>query len=216
MHSRTTVHEIPPLNSNAITLVDYAITVRSALKYSSYVTEIMTARITLMKACVAVRIVYNYNMYPKWPLREVLFSDEELCNRTMTCSHFCHNAPEGLVCYCPEGLYLQLDLTTCLDSHPCSSWGACSQRCIALKNRHKCVCEDDYQLQSDGFTCKSKSTFSRICRIGLYSFLIVLRFNFRSCCATGYILKSSRAESSRSPYIQSESLNFELKKYNSS
>ncbi|KAK6630731.1 hypothetical protein RUM44_002900 [Polyplax serrata] len=89
---------------------------------------------------------------------EGLRCDEQLCSVTSSCSHYCQNTPEGFTCYCPKGLHLQPDSLTCLESHPCNSWGVCSQHCIPLRNRHKCKCEDDYQLQSDGFTCKSKDS----------------------------------------------------------
>ncbi|KAI1293709.1 Prolow-density lipoprotein receptor-related protein 1 [Halotydeus destructor] len=40
----------------------------------------------------------------------------------------------------------------------CSSWDACSQRCIQIKAKQfsfKCECESGYSLEPDGFTCKS-------------------------------------------------------------
>lgn len=81
--------------------------------------------------------------------------DDRLCDFSLVCSHNCHNTPEGLICSCPSGLYLQPDGTHCLEKDPCDNWGVCSQNCTAYKSRHKCTCFDGYQLMDDKFTCKS-------------------------------------------------------------
>lgn len=80
---------------------------------------------------------------------------ELLCDHSVECSHICHNAPEGLVCSCPNHLHLQADNMTCLEAHPCDVWGTCSQGCVDKKNRHVCKCFEGYILEPDGFTCKS-------------------------------------------------------------
>ncbi|XP_047119261.1 low-density lipoprotein receptor-related protein 1 [Schistocerca piceifrons] len=81
--------------------------------------------------------------------------DDRMCDIQHVCTHTCHNAPEGRVCSCPAGMYLQTDGSTCSPWHPCDMWGTCSQRCEQHGSRHKCSCEPGYVLQSDGFTCKS-------------------------------------------------------------
>ncbi|XP_056636916.1 low-density lipoprotein receptor-related protein 1 isoform X1 [Diorhabda sublineata] len=80
---------------------------------------------------------------------------ERLCEHSFTCSHDCHNAPEGLLCTCPKHLHLQADKVNCLATHPCEAWGACSQLCIPRGSRYKCTCQEGYVIQDDGFTCKS-------------------------------------------------------------
>jgi hypothetical protein len=85
----------------------------------------------------------------------VTFAGERVCDRSSDCSHYCHDAPIGSICYCPSHLHLQPDKMTCLESHPCEAWGVCSQLCQPLKYGHKCLCEKGYKLQHDGFTCKS-------------------------------------------------------------
>lgn len=94
--------------------------------------------------------------------------DENMCGFSLECSHNCHNAPEGIVCSCPEHLYMQTDGVTCLDSHPCDSWGTCSQKCIPNgKHNYKCLCNKRYQLQNDGFSCKSNGKLC-FCNQNLY------------------------------------------------
>lgn len=80
---------------------------------------------------------------------------ELLCDHSLDCSHFCHNAPEGMVCSCPDHLHLQADKMNCLEAHPCDVWGTCSQGCTTKKKRPHCTCFDGYYLENDGFTCKS-------------------------------------------------------------
>lgn len=84
--------------------------------------------------------------------------DENVCDHSIICSHICHNAPEGVACACPDHLHMQPDQTTCLESHPCESWGVCSQECAPIGKRYKCVCLEGYTLDTDGFTCKSVSS----------------------------------------------------------
>lgn len=88
---------------------------------------------------------------------EGLRCSENLCELRNTCSHNCHNAPEGVVCYCPEGLHLQADKINCLSTHPCESWGVCSQKCVPIRSRYKCTCLPGYTIEDDGFTCKSNN-----------------------------------------------------------
>lgn len=92
-------------------------------------------------------------------LNTVTFPGERVCERSSDCSHYCHDAPMGSVCYCPSHLHLQPDKMTCLTSHPCEAWGVCSQLCQPSKFGHKCLCEEGYKLQHDGFTCKSTGNF---------------------------------------------------------
>jgi hypothetical protein len=92
--------------------------------------------------------------------RMLLHSGERVCDRSSDCSHYCHDAPVGSICYCPSHLHLQPDKMTCLESHPCEAWGVCSQLCQPLKYGHKCLCEKGYKLQHDGFTCKSTGNVS--------------------------------------------------------
>nr|XP_008195317.2 PREDICTED: LOW QUALITY PROTEIN: prolow-density lipoprotein receptor-related protein 1 [Tribolium castaneum] len=82
---------------------------------------------------------------------------EQLCDLRLDCSHYCHNAPEGLICSCPPDLHLQPDRIHCSKAHPCDTWGVCSQKCIAVGERYKCGCFKGYVLESDRFTCKSTS-----------------------------------------------------------
>ncbi|KDR21144.1 hypothetical protein L798_04073, partial [Zootermopsis nevadensis] len=86
---------------------------------------------------------------------EGLRCGERVCDRSSDCSHYCHDAPTGSICYCPSDLHLQPDKVTCLSTHPCEAWGVCSQLCQPLKYGHKCLCEEGYKLHHDGFTCKS-------------------------------------------------------------
>lgn len=80
---------------------------------------------------------------------------ERLCDHSYSCSHNCHNAPEGLLCSCPAHLHLQADRTTCLETHPCEGWGVCSQKCRPRGSNYTCYCNPGYVLQKDRFTCKS-------------------------------------------------------------
>jgi hypothetical protein len=96
-------------------------------------------------------------------LNAVTFPGERVCDRSSDCSHYCHDAPMGSVCYCPSHLHLQPDKKTCLASHPCEAWGVCSQLCQPLKYGHKCLCEEGYKLQHDGFTCKSTGNYLGRC-----------------------------------------------------
>ncbi|XP_017777455.1 PREDICTED: low-density lipoprotein receptor-related protein 1 [Nicrophorus vespilloides] len=86
---------------------------------------------------------------------EGLRCSEKLCEHSMECSHHCHNAPEGIVCSCPQPLHLQSDKVNCLQTHPCDSWGVCSQTCETRGGQYKCSCLPGYALESDGFSCKS-------------------------------------------------------------
>jgi hypothetical protein len=52
---------------------------------------------------------------------------------------------------------------TCLATHPCEAWGVCSQLCQPVKYGHKCLCEEGYKLQHDGFTCKSIGNVCLMC-----------------------------------------------------
>ncbi|KAL1502194.1 hypothetical protein ABEB36_007372 [Hypothenemus hampei] len=80
---------------------------------------------------------------------------DRMCDHSFSCSHICHNAPNGVVCSCPPHLHLQADLAHCLETHPCEAWGVCSQKCIPRGTSYKCDCIEGYKLESDGFTCKS-------------------------------------------------------------
>merc|ERR1712008_307827 len=52
--------------------------------------------------------------------------------------------------------------STCSEDHPCDKWGTCSQSCKRVfqnrspRKHHKCFCHEDYYLEQDGLTCKSK------------------------------------------------------------
>ncbi|XP_065167955.1 low-density lipoprotein receptor-related protein 1 [Atheta coriaria] len=80
---------------------------------------------------------------------------EKLCDHSLLCSHICNNAPEGVVCSCPNKLHLQSDGMNCMETHACENWGVCSQNCEAYGKRHKCTCLPGFALEGDGFTCKS-------------------------------------------------------------
>ncbi|XP_030747153.1 prolow-density lipoprotein receptor-related protein 1 [Sitophilus oryzae] len=80
---------------------------------------------------------------------------DKMCDMRLVCSHECHNAPEGVVCTCPEPLHLQPDRTHCSETHPCESWGVCSQTCVPRKSDYRCTCLEGYALEKDHFTCKS-------------------------------------------------------------
>lgn len=83
------------------------------------------------------------------------FPDLGLCGSNLDCSHLCQNTPDGMMCYCPQSLHLQLDGVTCSADHPCETWGICAHKCEAIKSKYKCGCNPGYILQSDGFSCKS-------------------------------------------------------------
>jgi len=100
-------------------------------------------------------IIFYRVWFKYWSVNMTTFPDERVCDRNTDCSHHCHDAPTGSICYCPSHLHLQPDKMTCLASHPCEAWGVCSQLCQPLKYGHKCLCEEGYKLQHDGFTCKS-------------------------------------------------------------
>ena len=74
------------------------------------------------------------------------------------CSDHCQNAPNGHRCYCPPDMHLnKTHKNQCLEDRTCNQWGTCSQLCKNVsKRRHKCYCDTDYVLQTDGFNCKSK------------------------------------------------------------
>ncbi|XP_075238130.1 LDL receptor protein 1 isoform X2 [Lycorma delicatula] len=81
---------------------------------------------------------------------------DKVCDETLDCSHDCHNTPEGYICSCPDGLHLQPDGVSCLETHSCEQWGTCSQDCEQIgRHKHKCICHEGYTLQSDRFSCKS-------------------------------------------------------------
>ncbi|KAK2718097.1 hypothetical protein QYM36_006775 [Artemia franciscana] len=90
---------------------------------------------------------------------EGLGCEEDLCSKSHECSHECHNAPEGILCSCPQGFNLGSDGRTCESAHPCQIWGMCSQLCTPFKNRHKCDCLPGYALDADGFTCKNLDAY---------------------------------------------------------
>ena len=74
------------------------------------------------------------------------------------CGGSCHNIPDGsgYTCLCANGLTLSSDNHSCSQMITCETWGACSQKCVKInEQQHKCECEPGYNLQSDGFTCKS-------------------------------------------------------------
>ncbi len=84
---------------------------------------------------------------------------ENICSGAENdCSDFCQNAPDGRRCHCPYGMHLSSnDTTKCIADHPCDQWGTCSQHCKAMSRRkHKCYCDPNFYLESDGFSCKSK------------------------------------------------------------
>ena len=90
------------------------------------------------------------------------FCAEDVCGNLGLCSHNCTNIPTkpGYVCSCPEKMKLGDDQHHCVYVNPCGQWGICSQRCVEVPgyNRHnyQCACLPGYQLDDDGFTCKSK------------------------------------------------------------
>jgi low-density lipoprotein receptor-related protein 1 (alpha-2-macroglobulin receptor) len=87
---------------------------------------------------------------------------EKLCLKGGNdCSDLCRNAPDGRRCHCPQGHHLSPDLRVCVEDHACNQWGTCSQLCKKVdRRRHKCHCQKEFYLESDGFTCKSKNDAS--------------------------------------------------------
>ena len=77
------------------------------------------------------------------------------CEHSFKCPYICHDAPDGVVCSCPPHLHLQHDKINCLESHPCEAWGVCAHKCIRHGTRYKCECNSEYNIDADGFTCKS-------------------------------------------------------------
>lgn len=88
---------------------------------------------------------------------EGMHCEEKQCDHNSECSHFCHNAPEGLACSCPQHLFLKADKRTCSSQHACEHWGVCSQVCEQVGKSFKCKCRDGYSLQYDQFTCRSNN-----------------------------------------------------------
>lgn len=86
--------------------------------------------------------------------------EDKQCDHNAECSHFCHNAPEGFVCSCPQHLFLKADKRMCSSQHACEHWGVCSQICEQVGKSHKCKCRDGYTLQYDQFTCRSNNADS--------------------------------------------------------
>lgn len=82
---------------------------------------------------------------------------EKLCDHSTECSHFCHNAPEGIVCSCPLHMFLMMDDVTCSNDHPCDHWATCSQLCETNGRRYKCKCLENYTLSIDKFSCRSNA-----------------------------------------------------------
>ncbi len=75
---------------------------------------------------------------------------------------YCQTSPDGRRCHCPPGSHpSSTDERVCTEDHPCDEWGACSQLCKRVSaTRHKCYCNENFYLQSDGFSCKSKADAS--------------------------------------------------------
>ncbi|CAL4156177.1 unnamed protein product, partial [Meganyctiphanes norvegica] len=76
----------------------------------------------------------------------------------MNCEYLCVQGPIGPLCTCPDGQHLLPDGAMCSQPHPCHTWGTCSQICNPFKDRHKCSCVSGYELQADGYNCKSNSS----------------------------------------------------------
>ncbi|XP_055692338.1 low-density lipoprotein receptor-related protein 1 [Lutzomyia longipalpis] len=80
---------------------------------------------------------------------------EKLCDYENECSHFCHNAPEGILCSCPPHMFLASDGRRCTMEHACEHWGTCSQICVPRDKKYTCQCHDGFMLQYDRFSCRS-------------------------------------------------------------
>jgi low-density lipoprotein receptor-related protein 1 (alpha-2-macroglobulin receptor) len=82
---------------------------------------------------------------------------ERLCDKIVECQFFCHNAPNGYVCSCPQHMTLENDEKSCSEPKACDDFSACSQLCIQLNPSHiKCKCFHGYRLKEDNFTCESE------------------------------------------------------------
>ncbi|XP_055372745.1 prolow-density lipoprotein receptor-related protein 1 [Condylostylus longicornis] len=89
---------------------------------------------------------------------EGLWCSSKLCDHVTDCSHFCHNAPEGFVCTCPQHMYLERNGSNkCSLRHSCEHWDTCSQICEPNGKTYKCKCYDGYTLEYDKFSCKSNN-----------------------------------------------------------
>ncbi|XP_077129136.1 low-density lipoprotein receptor-related protein 1B isoform X2 [Ranitomeya variabilis] len=92
-------------------------------------------------------------------------SDEgEICDECYLnnggCSHQCSVAPgRGIVCSCPQGMYLSVDNKTCDIVDYCTKHLRCSQVCEQHKNVVKCSCYEGWTLNPDGETCNNVETF---------------------------------------------------------
>lgn len=75
------------------------------------------------------------------------------------CSHQCSVAPSrGVVCSCPNGLYLASDNKSCEVVDYCTRHLKCSQRCEQFKTTVKCSCYPGWRLNPDGESCHSTGT----------------------------------------------------------
>ncbi|TRY82421.1 hypothetical protein DNTS_016378 [Danionella cerebrum] len=76
------------------------------------------------------------------------------------CSHECSVVPgKGVMCSCPPGFQLGLDLRTCEVLEYCSKHLHCSQVCEQHKNTVKCSCYPGWSLGADGDSCFSTDPF---------------------------------------------------------
>ncbi|CAF0941452.1 unnamed protein product, partial [Brachionus calyciflorus] len=72
------------------------------------------------------------------------------------CSHFCHQAPIGSMCFCPLGYQTtnSSNYKRCEDINECEFETACNQRCSNYRGGYYCACETGYYT-TDSRSCKA-------------------------------------------------------------
>jgi len=77
------------------------------------------------------------------------------CLPTNDCMQQCNNTQGSYNCSCNE--YFEpdpADWRNCLPANQCAAGHGCSQVCYKVDNQPHCACAANYELQSDGKTCK--------------------------------------------------------------
>ncbi|XP_071087199.1 fibrillin-1-like [Haliotis cracherodii] len=76
------------------------------------------------------------------------------CEDPRYCSHGCENVEGSVVCLCPQGYQLDLDLRTCVDFDECSAFDPpCDQICINSLASFECGCRYGYKLSWNKTSC---------------------------------------------------------------
>uniref|UniRef100_A0A6B2G385 Fibulin-2 (Trinotate prediction) n=1 Tax=Myxobolus squamalis TaxID=59785 RepID=A0A6B2G385_MYXSQ len=72
--------------------------------------------------------------------------------QNVICQSICENGQE--ICSCPPGYFLSDDKEYCQDIDECNK-SFCDQKCENLPGSYRCLCENQYDLATDGHSCYS-------------------------------------------------------------